>query len=222
MLSHVLFKFRPQGAVPHNVKRYCISEPSPRVQDRAQPFLRGKAANEKRVTAITRAFAGIRIDKVRFDQDLVLRKPALDEFAAGKFGRSQKVFNQSRPGAEETVGREHCGDHGGCAVGTLVATVAHAAPNSVVQAFLANFSIAKKIRAGTQQSVVVQRLHHGHPRVAAGPIIDGETITNVLCTCTTSGRSRRSNSRNSRRVSLAQIVVLARASWRIDTYFETS
>ena len=40
---------------------------------------------------------------------------------------------------------------------------------------------------------------------------EGEIIMNVLWTCTMSGFVRASNSRNSRRVSLAQIVCLARA-----------
>ena len=62
---------------------------------------------------------------------------------------------------------QHHADSRSFGAGVAITPVSDASPQSMVQAFLADFAIPKKGSDGTQQPVIVKRLHDRHTRFAA-------------------------------------------------------
>src|SRR5580658_3118893 len=100
--------------------------------------------------------------------NLFALQSALDELTACEFCERQI----STHGFIERVARAMHLQHqrnGRCGgPRTAITAVPYAAPQTVLIALLTYLPVAKEGRCRTQQPVVVQRLQHGHARLAAG------------------------------------------------------
>ena len=67
MLPGILFEFRAQGAVAHDMERSRIARGRPGGQESTRALFRRKPAHKKRIAAIAIALAGIGIHEVRFN-----------------------------------------------------------------------------------------------------------------------------------------------------------
>jgi len=74
-----LFYCVAQRPVADDLEWRGIPELSPGFEERLQPFLRRKAANEDRIPARSGSRARVGIDKIRLDHDFALAQARFDE-----------------------------------------------------------------------------------------------------------------------------------------------
>src|SRR6266576_6254218 len=116
-----------------------------------QPFFARKPPHKQRIFSPPISFARVTSHKVRLHHDLFARQPPLNKFFPRKLGEGNVAVHHSGPGAQPTVDGEHESNPSRFCSRVTVAAVAHAAPQAVVGAFLANLATAKKLACRAEE-----------------------------------------------------------------------
>ena len=148
-------------------------DPTPRLNQRADALLGRQSADEHDLAPAMIADSRI-LGEVRLDDDLVRRKAALDELAAAELGEGDVEIDRLGPRAHDTMHGGHAGHGERRGAAAAIATVHDGRPRyRSPEALLADAAVAIQHRTRTEQTIVVQRLHHGDAPAARGIVGSG-------------------------------------------------
>src|SRR5260370_5890606 len=135
-----------------------MTQACPRFEQCREAFFERRSSHKERIGACAGTTTGIATEEIGFYHDLSGWQPALDELVSGESGERDVKIDHLFPSLFLAMHFQHQSHGRRSHPRVAITCVSHAPQKPMLHALLARLPVAKEIRGGAKQAIVVERL----------------------------------------------------------------